>query len=67
MHDGRATMTAGRGGRGEFGLGLGLGLGLGAFARGFVKKSRGELGVKIEVLAEELGEHDEAYENRVPI
>lgn len=61
MHDGRATMTARRGGRGEFGLGLG------AFARGFVKKSRGELGVKIEVLAEELGEHDEAYESRVPI
>lgn len=54
-------MTALRGGRGEFGLGLG------AFARGFVKKSRGELGVKIEVLAEELGEHDEAYESRVPI
>lgn len=44
MHDGRATMTAGRGGRGEFALRLG------AFGRGFVKEPRGELRVKIEVL-----------------
>lgn len=46
MHDRRATMTAGRGGRGEFALRLGLG----AFGRGFVKEPRGELRVKIEVL-----------------
>lgn len=65
VYDGRVMMMVCRGGWGEFGLGLGLGLGLGVFVRGFVKKFRGELGVKIEVLVEEVGEYDEVYESRV--